>query len=299
MSIKIVTDSAADLTEEELRQFGITQAPLFIHFPEGEISSASIKPDDFYDRLEAMRPAFPTTSQPSAGMFAGIYESLAGGDNQVLSLHISSGLSGTLASAQAGRDTLPLSQAITLWDTLTLSGGQRFQVLAAAQMAQAGASLETIEQRLAEIRAQTELIYTLDTLEYLARGGRIGRVQALASSLLNIKPLICVEHADGKYSTAGKVRSMGQALTAIADHFARQFGSSALWVTILHGRSAEKAASLGAQLAQRLNIARIETVRISPALGVHTGPGVVGAAAVPVHLMPDRLLVDERARVMA
>ncbi|MGE5462685.1 MAG: DegV family protein, partial [Syntrophothermus sp.] len=100
--MKIVTDCAADMSAEELEQLGVVQAPLFIQFPEGEVNSADISADDFYNRLEAMRPAIPTTAQPSSGIFADLYRMLARKEKEILSVHISSGLSGTINSARDG-----------------------------------------------------------------------------------------------------------------------------------------------------------------------------------------------------
>lgn len=287
--MKIVTDCAADMPAAELKALGVIQAPLFIQFPEGEVNSADLEADTFYDRLEAMRPAIPTTAQPSPGTFAELYQAAAKTDNEILSLHISSGLSGTLTSAQLGQAQAAEASTITVWDTLTLSGAQRFQVLAAAWAARAGWPLARIQARLVEIRAQSELLYTLDTLEYLARGGRIGRVQALAGALLNLKPIISVDHADGKYNTLGRARTLARAFTSIADHLHGLYAHTPLWVTVLHGRFAAKAELMARELSQRLNIAKLETVRISPVLGVHTGPGIVGVAAVPFQLLADFL----------
>jgi DegV family protein with EDD domain len=174
--MKIVTDCAADMPAEELEALGIEQAPLYIQFPEGEVNSTQISADAFYDRLEAMRPAIPTTAMPSSGLFAEIYRKVARLDPHIFSLHISSGLSGTLQAARSGGEAAQSDAKIDFWDTLTLSGGERFQVLAAALAAKAGWTMQTIKERLAKIREKTEVVYTLATLEYLARGGRIGRV---------------------------------------------------------------------------------------------------------------------------
>ncbi len=285
--MKIVTDCAADMPMDELQANEITQAPLLIQFPEGEINSADIQADDFYNRLEIMRPAIPTTAQPSSGVFAKIYRELATKDHQILSIHISSGLSGTINSARLGAEQVSGEADVTVWDTLTLSGGERFQVLAAAWANKAGWALGAIQERLTKIRAKTEVIYTLETLEYLARGGRIGRVQALAGALLNLKPIINVDHVDGKYNTVSKARTIPRAIQSISDFLHETYQDAPLWVTILHGRFAEKAEDLSQELSQRLNIARKEVLRISPVLGVHTGPGIVGAAILPMELMSD------------
>lgn len=291
--MKIVTDSGADLPADEAQELGITVAPLFIQFPEGEIESSAISHDAFYDRLAAMRPEIPTTAQPSAGIFAELYQQLAEKGEEIFSIHISSGLSGTIQSAQLGMkevaDTAAstlLSAGITIIDSLTLSGGERFQVLAAAWAAKAGWSKEAIVERLDQIRAKTEVIYTLETLEYLARGGRIGRVQALAGSLLKIKPVIKVDKADGKYSTVAKGRTLTKTMTSIVDYLAEQYGTETpLWVSVLHGKVPDKAEALAEMIKSRLSVAKLEVLRISPVLGVHTGPGIVGTAVMPMSLL--------------
>jgi DegV family protein with EDD domain len=283
--MKIVTDCAADLTKQEAASLDIQVAPLFIQFPDGEVNSNEITLDDFYQRLINIAPRIPTTSQPSSGIFADIYKKLVETGEDVLSIHISSGLSGTIESARSGAAQLP-GRLITIVDSLTLSGGERFQVLAAALGASAGRSREYILERLVKIRESPEVIYTLETLEYLQRGGRIGRVQALAGSLLGIKPLIRVERSDGKYSTMGRARTVPKALEMIGNHIESLYGKDTpLWVSVMHGQLAEQAAKLAELVSGKLNIGKMEVLRISPVLGVHTGPGVVGLAVVPIHVM--------------
>ncbi len=287
--MKIVTDCAAYMLAEELEKFGIIQAPLYIRFPGEEISALDIEADDFYDRLEAMRPDIPTTSQPSSGLFEGLYREIAKTDKDIFSIHISSGLSGTLGSARMGAEQVGDNANVMLWDTLSLSGGQRFQVLAAALGERAGWSMQAIQERMAEIRQKNELAYTLDTLEYLQRGGRIGRVQGLMGSLLKLKPVISVEHSDGKYNALGKGRTLPKSIEMISDYFAKVFQNTPLWATVYHGRFSEGAQAIAKSMAEKLNIAKLEMTRISPVLGVHTGPATVGASVVPMALMEDLL----------
>jgi DegV family protein with EDD domain len=283
--MKIVTDCAADLTKNEVEALDINVAPLFIQFPEGEINSNDITPDDFYQRLKNLAPRIPTTAQPSSGIFTSIYKKLVNIGDNVISIHISSGLSGTIESARIGAAQLP-EEFVEIVDSMTLSGGQRFQVLAAAMAASAGKNKEFILERLSKIREATEVIYTLETLEYLQRGGRIGRVQALAGTLLHIKPIIRVEKSDGKYSTVGKERTLLKALDAITDHIVNVYGKETpLWVSVLHGQLAEQAHILAELVQKKVNVSKLEILRISPVLGVHTGPGIVGMAVVPIQLM--------------
>jgi DegV family protein with EDD domain len=281
----VVTDSAADLTPADIEEFNIKIAPLHIQFPQGGVSAEEITPDEFYSRLKAMEPDIPTTSQPSAGSFAEMYRALAEIDPDILSVHISSGLSGTLESARLGAQEVAGAN-ITLVDSMTLSGGQRFQVFGAVKGVKAGWSVPKILERLDQIRAATETIYTLETLVYLARGGRIGRVQALAGSILKLKPIIKVDKADGKYDTVGKERTMPKALEGIRQYLLGVYGAhTPLHVSVMHGQFADQAKILSEMLKEKLNVAKSEILRISPVLGVHTGPGIVGATVVPLELL--------------
>lgn len=281
----IITDSAADMSKEEVESLGVHVAPLHIQFPEGGVSSEEITPDEFYTRLKAMEPEIPTTSQPSAGSFANIYKKFEHLKEEMLSIHISSGLSGTLESARLGAESIKETK-IHHFDSMTLSGGQRFQVLAAAKAVKNGWGKQAIFDRLKAIREQTEVIYTLETLKYLARGGRIGRVQALAGMILKVKPIIKVDKSDGKYSTVGKERTVPKALTTIRDYLYSCYGADTpVLVSVMHGQYLEQAKALAGMIQEKLNVTRLEIIRISPVLGVHTGPGVVGAAVVPAHLL--------------
>src|SRR5512143_258734 len=135
--MKIVTDCAADMSAQELEELEVTQAPLFIQFPEGEVNAVEISADEFYNRLEAMRPAIPTTAMPSTGLFAELYRKAAQKGKDILSIHISSGLSGTSNAARYGGEQAKPEANVSFWDTLTLSGGERFQVMAAAMASKA------------------------------------------------------------------------------------------------------------------------------------------------------------------
>jgi DegV family protein with EDD domain len=285
--MKIVTDCAADLSTEEAQSLGVEVAPLYITFPEGEVDSNQITPDEFYQRLEDMQPQIPTTAHPSEGNFAELYKKLSAMGEEILSIHISSGLSGTANAARLAAKQIA-SNLVNVVDSMTLSGGERFQVLAAARAIKAGWNKAAILERLEAIRKATEVVYTLDTLSYLARGGRIGRVQALAGSLLNIKPIIHVDSNDGKYSTVGKARTMARAMDQIGDHLARLYNrETPVWVSVVHGKFEEQAHALADILKERLNVGRMEILRISPVLGVHTGPKIVGAVVVPMKLMDE------------
>ena len=196
-------------------------------------------------------------------------------------------MSGTFQSAKLGAQEAT-EAVVTVFDSMTLSGAQRFQVLAAALANKAGWAKDAIISHLEQVREHTEVIYTLDTLEYLMHGGRIGRVQALASSLLNIKPVIRVDRSDGKYSTVNKGRTLKKSMNMMVEHLAEMYkDDSPVWVSVMHGQMAEKADDFTDMLKSKLDIAKIETLRISPILGVHTGPGIVGATVIPMRLMSE------------
>ena len=162
--MRIVTDSGADLTPEDLTETGVIVAPLMIQFPEGEQASNDMTPDDFYNRLVAMQPEIPTTAQPSGGMLWQIYEGAANAGEDVLAIHISSGLSGTASTAQGAAERTEGGR-VTIFDSLTLSGGQRFQVLTAVKALQAGWSLERVERS-----AQFTVAEMKDKLSLKAKG---------------------------------------------------------------------------------------------------------------------------------
>jgi DegV family protein with EDD domain len=285
--MKIVTDSAVDLPEEMFAQYGIERLPLLINFgTESLRSGVDILPEEFYRRLAASRDNLPTTSQPSVGDFVELYRRVGQTDKDIVSVHISSGLSGTInAAAQAAKQCPELN--ITLIDTKTLSAAEGFQVVATAQAIRRGWPLEKLKQRVQEVGAQTEIFFTLDTLYYLQKGGRIGRVQAMAGSLLNLKPVITVDKGPGTYITVAKGRSMSKSIALIADHIHEKMKSRPAWVHVLHTNSAVMAQQLAELVTQRIPTAKITMGQIVPVLGVHTGPGCVGAVCGPADVLEE------------
>jgi DegV family protein with EDD domain len=284
----IFTDRAANFPLEEEKFYGLTVAPLYIQFPEGEVETSDILPDEFYQRLVDMKPIIPSTALPSSGLFQEMYQKVIDSGESILSIHLSAGLSGTIQSARTAAQEMRES-AVTIFDSMTLSGGQRFQVIGAALAAKAGWALDEILDLLEKLRDEIEVVYTLDTLEYLEHGGRIGRVRSLLSSLLNIKPIIHVDKKDGKYSTIGKERTLNRSITEMVKHLKNMYGQRSLWITVLHGQLETEALELLEALKKNLNIQRSELLRVTPVLGVHTGPGIVGVSAVPMNLFAELL----------
>jgi DegV family protein with EDD domain len=285
--MKIVTDSAVDLPEEMFAQFGIERMPLLITFgTEALRSGVDIQAEEFYRRLEASKDNLPTTSQPSVGEFVDLYRRVGQTDKDIVSVHISSGLSGTLnAATQAAKQCPELN--ITLIDTKTLSAAEGFQVVAVAQAIRRGYSVEQIVKRAQAVGDQTEIFFTLDTLYYLQKGGRIGRVQAMAGALLNLKPVITVDKGPGTYITVAKGRSISKSIALIADQVHEKMQDRPAWVHVLHTNSPDQAQALHELIVTRMPQARLTRGQIVPVLGVHTGPGCVGAVCGPLDVLAE------------
>ncbi len=278
----IVTDRGMDLMPEQTEGLGIHFIPLTLTLGgKSYRSGEDIQPDEFYRLLEA-DGGFPTTSQPSPGVFADLYRRLAASDPDILSIHISSGLSGTINAARLGAQMVPEAN-VTIVDTKTLSGAQGWQVAAAARAAKAGWAKERIVALLDRIRAATDTVYTLSTLRYLIHGGRISHLKGLLGSVLNLKPIIGVEKAGGTYVQHGAARTLRGAILRIADLVAEQHAlGSRLRVQVLHAANPEGAALLRERLDALFACEWLPTGPIAPVLGAHTGPGLVGLAYAPV-----------------
>jgi DegV family protein with EDD domain len=283
--MKIVSDSAVDLPEEMFAQFGIERMPLLITFGNESLrSGVDIQAEEFYRRLVASKDNLPTTSQPSVGEFIELYRRVGQTDKDIISVHVSSGLSGTLNSAtQAAKQCPELN--ITLIDTKTLSAAEGFQVVAVAQAIRRGYSVDQIVKRAQEVGDQTEIFFTLDTLYYLQKGGRIGRVQAMAGALLNLKPVITVDKGPGTYITVAKGRSISKSIALIADQVHEKMQDRPAWVHVLHTNSPNQAQTLHELIQSRMPNARFTRGQIVPVLGVHTGPGCVGAVCGPLDVL--------------
>jgi DegV family protein with EDD domain len=276
--MQLVSDHAYDLSPEQLAGIQVTLAPLYFTLDGRTYSSGvDIQPDEFYELLSSTE-SFPVTSQPSAGEFAKIYKELAATDPEILSLHVSSGLSGTLNAAKAGAVMTPEAH-VTFIDSLTLSCPMGWQVLAAGRALQAGWQVEQISPLLDRIRATTEGMFTLPTLKYLIHGGRISHLKGLVASLLNIKPVIGVEKVKGMYATLGQEVTLKRAIYKMAELVARFYPlGSALRVQVLHGKNMEGALLLQEKMSTMYPCTFETITTISPVLGAHTGPGLVGMA---------------------
>lgn len=283
----IVTDRGADIAPEQLKDFDIHFASLRIAL-DGKTyeSGVDLDGDTFYKLLSAT-DSFPTTSQPSAGEFATLYRKLAEKGEEILSIHISSGLSGTFNAATAGAQMVPEAK-ITLWDSMTLSCPLGWQVEMAARMTKGGASVADILQKLSGFRDKVEGIFTLDTMKYLIHGGRISHIKGLLASVLNIKPIIGVEKITGKYVQLARHVSIKRSIQGVAEVVAQKYGmGSRLRVQLLHGNNPDGIALLREKMTELFDCVWLPSTPVAPVLGAHTGPGLVGLAVGPESLFAD------------
>jgi DegV family protein with EDD domain len=287
VNVQIVTDGGMDLTPEQARGLEVSVVPLSFSL-DGRTyrSGVEIQSEEFY-RLLGSTESFPTTSQPAPGEFAEVYRKLAATDPEILSIHISSGLSGTLASARAGAATVPEAR-VTFVDSMTLSGAQGWQVEAAARAAKAGWPTVRILALLKRVAEATETVYTLATLKYLIHGGRISHLKGLLASMLDLKPLIGVDPEQGKYVQRGQARTLKAAILKLAEVVKSRYPlGTALRLQVMHGDNAEGASSLHRELDKMFHCHWLPTSSIAPVLGAHTGPGLVGIVFAPQAALAD------------
>jgi DegV family protein with EDD domain len=297
--MKIVTDRGMDLAPEQTQGLDLNFAPLKIDLNGRTLlSGVDITPEAFYQELEETH-AFPITSQPSPGDFAAIYRRIAAKDPEILSIHISSGLSGTLNSARQGAALVPEAQ-VTFLDSKTLSVPFGWQVEAAARAAQAGWSIPQNTAYLKEVRAQTDGFFALGDLKYLIHGGRISHLTGLLGTLLQIKPIITVDEHSGKYVDVAKDRTLKNAIRNLAQVVAKKYGRAGkVRIQLLHGRNPAGLAMLQEELAQRMDCWFEPPTPIAPVLGAHTGPSMVGLAVGLLEVFAPVMPTPVREQVFA
>ncbi len=284
--MQIVSDAAMDMSPQQLEGLEVHLIPLtFMLDGKSYRSGVDVQPEGFYRLLESTE-SFPTTSQPSPGEFAELYRELAQEDPEILSVHISSGLSGTLNAAREGAKLVPEAN-VAFFDTMTLSGAEGWHVEAAARAARAGWTPEETLPLLKKVQEATDTVYTLATLKYLIHGGRISHIAGLLASVLKIKPLISVSKEDGRYYQRGKMRTLDRAILKIADLVAEEFPpGTAMRFQVLHGRNREGADKLHERLGELFDCTWLPMGPIAPVLGAHTGPGLVGLVYAPLEKFP-------------
>jgi DegV family protein with EDD domain len=271
MAVKIVTDSAADLPAELVKALGIEVIPLYVRFGEEVLRDrVDISEDGFYSRLES-DPVHPNTVQPTPQDFIELYQKVAKGADGIVSIHISSKLSGTCNSAFQARDSLKGLCPIEIVDSLAVTMGEGLMVLVAAEAAKAGKSLEQAANAARQTIGKVHFLALFDTLKYLLLGGRIGKAKALLGSILNVKPIISLK--DGEVVPAGQVRTRAKGLDKLFEFV--QNSKSIADLAVVHSTTPDEAEALADRIGAVYDRKKIRMSRIGPVLGVHMGPGTV------------------------
>ncbi len=269
--VRIVTDSTADLTPEQQRAAGITVVPLNVHFGDEVFRDhVDLSTDEFFRRLKAS-PQLPRTSQPSVGAFEEAYRSLRQGGDEIVSVHLSSKVSGTYNSALMAAQSVGEGK-IDVVDSLSTSMALGFIALEGAKLARAGRDRQAVAECLRGLVPKARVICVVDTLTYLERGGRIGKARALLGSLLNVKPILQLK--DGEVVPLGRARGRPQALSRLVELLERDGKVSQL--AIMHGAAHTDAEQLRERVASSYPSVDIQLTEIGAVLGTHTGPGVIG-----------------------
>lgn len=270
----MVTDSGADLPRELASELGVTVVPLKIHFGERVyIDYVDFTPQQFFTELLAS-PIIPRTSQPSPGDFVEVYRRLAAeGAKTIVSIHLSGKLSGTLQSAVMAKAMVPEVEVLPV-DSLSASMGLGMQVIAAARAAAEGASGAAIADLCQKLSKNIHIYFTLDTLEYLHKNGRIGRAQTLLGTLLSVKPILTLD--DGEIAPADKVRGRSRVIPRLLEIAAEKLPpKTRVRLTILHSAAEEEANSLKAELERQYEVVEGRVSWIGAMIGCHTGPGLL------------------------
>jgi DegV family protein with EDD domain len=285
--VAIVTDSTSYLPPGVAEREGVTIVPLYIVFgsdrtvPETDITDY----DAFFDELRSAE-ALPTTSQPSVGDFRAAYEPLLAEGRQIVSVHISGGLSGTPEAARQAKESLERDgvggERIQVIDSTTAAGGLGFMVLAAAKAARDGKDAEQVAAHVAAARKELKLWFAIDTLEFLRRGGRIGAASAWIGSTLKVKPILTVEN---EMTPVERVRTSGRAFERMVEYLQQARDSNADAWSVQHISAPDQAGALVERGRGLFGTEPTILSELGPVLAAHTGPGLLGAGALPSHFI--------------
>ena len=284
-SVAVVADSTQYLPRELADERGIHQVSLYVGWqgqPERELEMDDF--DDFYRRL-GTDPELPTTSQPSIGDFLAVWEPLLQEGSDVVSIHLAGGISGTCEAARQAHDLLSergLGERVEVIDGETACGGMGLLVLAAAAAAGAGADRDAVVERVHEARKALKIWFCLDTLEYLRRGGRVGKAQAWLGGTLRIKPILSLEY---EIVPVERVRTAGRAFERMVQYAERLHNEGSDGWVVQHIQAPEQAERLIARCREIFDSEPVFTSEVGPVIGTYTGPGLIGVGGVPRTLL--------------
>ena len=283
MAVAVVTDSTAYLPAELIDRHGIHVVPLYIVFG-GDRTVRETDITDYPAFFEELRAAesLPTTSQPSVGDFVSVYEPLLDAGDDVISIHISGGLSGTPEAARQAAEALERDdkggERVRVVDSTTAAGGLGLLTLTAARAASTGAGLDEVEQRVREARGELKMWFAVDTLEFLKRGGRIGAASAWIGSTLKVKPILTVE---GEMTPVERVRTSARAFERMVDYARQRHESGADGWAVQHINAPEQGGRLEERCREIFGRPPVVVSEIGPVLSAHTGPGLLGVGSLP------------------
>jgi DegV family protein with EDD domain len=276
----IVTDGAADVPSEWMTEFGIKRIPINVHFGEKTfIQDEELTLSEFYKMVDDKSNPFPKTSQPSPHQFVEFYKKHFQPGDTILSIHITSKLSGTYASAVAAAEELKGTYNVITFDSLGGSLGVGFMCRSARQMERAGKSVDEIVRYLESIRDQVHIILTLDTLDYARRSGRVGTLSAALASVLNVKPIALLQN--GLVNMVEKVRTRKPALERVISLGKELVGNKSVHLGVVHARDMESCKALMEQAKTQFNVKSVELTDLSISLAINFGPGTVGLVLYP------------------
>ncbi len=274
MVIKIVTDSSADLPAQLAQELGITVVPLYVRFGEEVYRErVEISEEDFYQRL-LHGPIHPVTIQPNPQDFANVYQKLSPEADGIVSIHISSKLSGTCNSASQGREVIEKGCPIEVIDSQVLTVGLGLICIAAATVAKTGADLQQVVKEVKQTLPNVHLLALVDTLKYLLLGGRIGKAKALVGSLLNVKPLLTLE--EGEVVPRGQARTRSKGIERLFDFVAKATNIQDL--AVAYSTTPDEAQTLAERIGSIFTKQPVKIARLGTTMGVHMGPGALAVA---------------------
>ena len=277
--IRIITDSTCEASDALLQHPAVSVLPLSVVFGQTALRDGiDITREEFWRRLPTADP-LPSTSQATPGDFLSLFKQFTAAGDEVIAVTLSAKLSGTYDSAISARNSLPGSAPIDVIDSRTISIGLGLVLQEAVSMVEDGASRDEIVARLVRMREKVHLIFALETLEYLQRGGRIGKAQAFVGTLLKFKPLLAI--VDGEVHPVTRVRSRAKALEAAQETLLQRVPQRGFQVrlALTHAQAPDDAAEVNAKLAASFGTSEGFITDLGPVLGVHTGPGAIGVAA--------------------
>ena len=271
MSVKIVTDSTADLSPEVVKELGITVVPEYVLLGDKTFRDGiDITYDELYEKL-INNPKPPSTSQPTPADFTKVYQELSKETDEIISIHLSGKLSGTCSSAVQGKKLIDTRCNITVIDSELVSMGLGLIIMSAARLALTNEKPDKIVDKIKEQMKNIHLFATFDTLKYLALGGRIGKARALFGSILNVKPIITLR--DGEFSPVGNFRTRAKAVDKLYE-LAGNY-SNIQEIAVIYSTTPDEANRLKDRLSSLIGNKRLYLARLGPALGVHGGPGTL------------------------